>query len=70
MISFKIGDIIPADSRLTETINVSIDQAASTGESLPQNKKLGDQWFSCVFSSHPFGCPVSLISLFSQRFDL
>ena len=70
MISFKIGDIVPADSRLTEAINVSIDQAALTGESLPQNKKLGDQCFSCVFSSHPLGHPVSLISLFSQRFDL
>jgi H+-transporting ATPase len=51
MISFKIGDIVPADSRLTEAINVSIDQAALTGESLPQNKKLGDQCFSWVFSS-------------------
>lgn len=46
MISFKIGDIVPADCRLTESINVSIDQAALTGESLPQGKKLGDQCFS------------------------
>ncbi|KAK7021921.1 hypothetical protein VNI00_017150 [Paramarasmius palmivorus] len=46
MISFKIGDIVPADSRLTEAINVSIDQAALTGESLPQAKKAGDQCFS------------------------
>ena len=46
MISFKIGDIVPADSRLTEAINVSIDQAALTGESLPQGKKTGDQCFS------------------------
>ncbi|KAI0676214.1 plasma membrane H+-transporting ATPase [Trametes maxima] len=46
MISFKIGDIVPADCRLTEAINVSIDQAALTGESLPQGKKLGDQCFS------------------------
>ncbi|KAJ7028186.1 RNA polymerase Rpb1, domain 5-domain-containing protein [Mycena alexandri] len=29
-----------------EAINVSIDQAALTGESLPQSKKLGDQCFS------------------------
>ena len=49
MISFKIGDIVPADCRLTEAINVSIDQAALTGESLPQSKKVGDQCFSCVF---------------------
>ncbi|KAJ7064779.1 hypothetical protein C8F01DRAFT_1128137 [Mycena amicta] len=46
MIAFKIGDIVPADCRLTEAINVSIDQAALTGESLPQSKKLGDQCFS------------------------
>jgi H+-transporting ATPase len=48
MISFKIGDIVPADCRRTGSINVSIDQAALTGESLPQSKKLGDQCFSCV----------------------
>jgi H+-transporting ATPase len=46
MISFKIGDIVPADCRLTEAINVSIDQAALTGESLPQSKKTSDQCFS------------------------
>jgi H+-transporting ATPase len=46
MISFKIGDIVPADCRLTEAVNVSIDQAALTGESLPQSKKVGDQCFS------------------------
>ena len=43
MISFKVGDIVPADCRLTEAVNISIDQAALTGESLPQNKKVGDQ---------------------------
>ena len=46
MVSFKIGDIVPADCRLTDAINVSIDQAALTGESLPQSKKHGDQCFS------------------------
>jgi len=46
MVAFKIGDIVPADCRLTEAISVSIDQAALTGESLPVNKKLGDQCFS------------------------
>ncbi|KIJ24485.1 hypothetical protein M422DRAFT_785858 [Sphaerobolus stellatus SS14] len=37
----RIGDVVPADCRLTEAINVSIDQAALTGESL-----VGDQCFS------------------------
>ncbi|KAF8631761.1 hypothetical protein AX15_002200 [Amanita polypyramis BW_CC] len=46
LIAFKIGDIVPADCRLIEAVNVSIDQAALTGESLPQSKKLGDQCFS------------------------
>ncbi|KAN0113994.1 plasma-membrane proton-e [Russula decolorans] len=46
MIAFKIGDIVPADCRLTEAINVSIDQAALTGESLPVSKKEADQCFS------------------------
>jgi H+-transporting ATPase len=49
MVSFKIGDIVPADCRLTEAINVSIDQAALTGESLPLSKKVGDQCFSYVY---------------------
>ncbi|CAE7197254.1 unnamed protein product [Rhizoctonia solani] len=39
MVSLKIGDVVPTDCRLTEAINVSIDQAALTGESLPQSKK-------------------------------
>ncbi|KZT07000.1 plasma-membrane proton-e [Laetiporus sulphureus 93-53] len=46
VIAFKIGDVVPADCRLTEAINISIDQAALTGESLPVSKKLGDQCFS------------------------
>ncbi|KAF8415447.1 E1-E2 ATPase-domain-containing protein [Boletus edulis BED1] len=46
MISSKIGDTIPTNCHLTEVINVSIDQAALTGESLPQSKKVADQCFS------------------------
>ncbi|KAL7416405.1 plasma membrane H+ ATPase [Mrakia frigida] len=46
MISFKHGDVCPSDCRLTEAIEVSMDQAALTGESLPVNKKLGDEAFS------------------------
>jgi H+-transporting ATPase len=49
MISFKIGDIVPADCHLMAAINMSIDQAALTGESLPQSKKVDDQYFSFVF---------------------
>jgi len=46
IVSFKIGDIVPADCRLYDSVNVSIDQAALTGESLPQGKKVGDECFS------------------------
>jgi H+-transporting ATPase len=46
IIAFKIGDVVPADCRLFDAINVSIDQAALTGESLPVNKSKGDQCFS------------------------
>ncbi|KAH8918106.1 plasma-membrane proton-e [Atractiella rhizophila] len=46
VVSFKIGDIVPADCRLYDAINVSCDQAALTGESLPSNKVVGDQCFS------------------------
>jgi H+-transporting ATPase len=46
MVAFKIDDIVPADCRLTEAINVSINQAALTGESLPSSMKNGDQCFS------------------------
>jgi H+-transporting ATPase len=46
MISFKIGDIVPADCHLTEAINLSIDQAALTGEFLPVSKKEDDQCIS------------------------
>lgn len=46
IIAVKLGDIVPADARLIEAVNVSIDQAALTGESLPSNKKNGDEIFS------------------------
>ncbi|KAH6902657.1 E1-E2 ATPase-domain-containing protein [Coprinopsis sp. MPI-PUGE-AT-0042] len=46
IIAFKIGDIVPADCRLTKAINACIDQAALTSESLPINKKTRDQCFS------------------------
>ncbi|ORX37107.1 plasma membrane H+ ATPase [Kockovaella imperatae] len=46
IVSFKHGDICPADCRLIEAVDVSMDQAALTGESLPQGKKVGDECFS------------------------
>ncbi|KAL9247232.1 hypothetical protein vseg_020685 [Gypsophila vaccaria] len=46
IISIKLGDIIPADSRLLEGDPLKIDQSALTGESLPVTKNTGDQVFS------------------------
>jgi H+-transporting ATPase len=39
ILAFKIDDVVPADCRLTEAINVSINQASLTNESLPSSKK-------------------------------
>ncbi|KAI8081929.1 E1-E2 ATPase-domain-containing protein [Gilbertella persicaria] len=47
IISIKLGDVIPADGRLLSAHgDVSIDQAALTGESLPVGKEAGDEVFS------------------------
>ncbi|KAK9757148.1 hypothetical protein RND81_01G143700 [Saponaria officinalis] len=46
IISIKLGDIIPADSRLLEGDSLKIDQSALTGESLPVTKNTGDGVFS------------------------
>src|SRR5690242_860204 len=41
LIRLALGDIVPADVALTESHNISVNQAAITGESLPQNKLAG-----------------------------
>ncbi|KAK6123272.1 hypothetical protein DH2020_042986 [Rehmannia glutinosa] len=46
IISIKLGDIIPADSRLLEGDPLKIDQSALTGESLPVTKGPGDGVYS------------------------
>ena len=46
VIHLRIGDIIPADSRLLEGSPVQIDQSALTGESLPVEHERGDAVFS------------------------
>jgi magnesium-transporting ATPase (P-type) len=46
VIRLRLGDIVPADARLLEGDEVSVDQAALTGESLPATKKSGDAIFS------------------------
>ncbi|KAL2234575.1 plasma membrane ATPase 4 isoform X1 [Sesamum indicum] len=46
IISIKLGDIVPADSRLLEGDPLKIDQSALTGESLPVTKNPGSEVFS------------------------
>lgn len=46
IISIKLGDIIPADSRLLQGDPLKIDQSALTGESLPVTRNPGEEVFS------------------------
>jgi len=46
LIRLRLGDIVPADARLLQGDEVSVDQAALTGESLPATKNAGDAVFS------------------------
>ena len=45
-IRLRLGDIVPADARLLEGDEVTVDQSALTGESLPATRKSGDAVFS------------------------
>ena len=45
-IRLRLGDIVPADARLLDGDEVSVDQSALTGESLPKSCKSGDAIFS------------------------
>lgn len=46
VIRLRLGDIVPADARLLEGDEVSLDQSALTGESLPATRKPGEAVFS------------------------
>ena len=46
IVRLRLGDIIPADVRLTEGDYLSVDQSALTGESLPVDKNVGDIAYS------------------------
>ncbi len=46
VIRLRIGDIVPADTRLSVESPVSVDQSALTGESLPVTHSIGDAIYS------------------------
>ncbi len=46
VIRLRLGDIVPADTRLLDGEEISVDQSALTGESLPATRKAGDAVFS------------------------
>jgi H+-transporting ATPase len=45
-VRLRLGDIVPADARLLDGDEISVDQSALTGESLPATRKSGDAVFS------------------------
>src|SRR5271170_3469034 len=45
-IRLRLGDIVPADARLLEGDEISVDQSALTGESLPATRKSGEAVYS------------------------
>ena len=46
VIKLKIGDIVPADAQLIKGKFLEIDQSSLTGESIPVNKKRGDEIYA------------------------
>ena len=46
VVRLRLGDIVPADARLLAGDEISVDQSALTGESLPTSRKSGDAIFS------------------------
>jgi H+-transporting ATPase len=46
VIRLRLGDIVPADARLLKGDEISVDQSALTGESLPTTRTSGDAIFS------------------------
>ena len=46
VILVELGNIVPADVKLIEGDYLSVDQSALTGESLPVDKKVGDDAYS------------------------
>ncbi|HTO79510.1 MAG TPA: plasma-membrane proton-efflux P-type ATPase [Methylocystis sp.] len=46
LVDIKLGNIVPADVKLLSGVYLSVDQSALTGESMPVDKKMGDEAYS------------------------
>ncbi len=42
VIRLRLGDIVPADAKLTEAESLEADESVLTGEAMPKSKKVGD----------------------------
>lgn len=49
VIQLSSGELIPADGKALEVNNVSVNESALTGESLPKDKNVGDSMYSGSF---------------------
>ncbi len=55
VLELTVGDLVPADAVLFETNNLTANEAALTGESLPKEKRVGDDVFSGTFITTGIG---------------
>lgn len=55
IIELNLGDVVPADVEVLEARNLSVNEAVLTGESLPKEKKEGENCYSGAFVALGWG---------------
>ncbi|MCL5733145.1 MAG: plasma-membrane proton-efflux P-type ATPase [Patescibacteria group bacterium] len=84
VIELSVGDVVPADAKILTATNLSLNEAALTGESLPKTKDVNEGVFSGSFvmtgiaqcqitatgSKTSFGKTLSLVEKSEKRSDL